>query len=173
MEQTPSKHAERIAAIIADPLAGLGYDLVRVHLSGGRAPVVQIMVERADRVGMTVDDCAAVSRTLSAILDVEDPVPSSYTLEVSSPGIDRPLTRLTDFQRFAGHVARIDLQRPIDGRKRFKGTLLGVDGEAVRVALDDTLPGATVSLPYAEIARAKLVLTDALIAAVENGRASG
>ena len=173
MEQAQSRHAERIARIIADPLAGLGYDLVRVQLSGGRSPVVQIMVERSDRMAMTVDDCASVSRTLSAVLDVEDPIPGAYTLEVSSPGIDRPLTRLADFERFAGHLARIETQQPVEGRKRFKGTLLGVDGETVRLAMADApQPGATVALPYGEIVRAKLVLTDALIAEAEAERES-
>ena len=172
MEQAQSRHAERIARIVADPLAGLGYELVRVQLSGGRSPVVQIMVERSDRMAMTVDDCASVSRTLSAVLDVEDPIPGAYTLEVSSPGIDRPLTRLADFERFAGHLARIETQQPVEGRKRFKGTLLGVDGETVRLAMADAPadpppPGATVALPYGEIVRAKLVLTDALIAEAE------
>ena len=118
---------------------------------------------------MSVDDCADVSRALSAVLDVEDPIESSYTLEVSSPGIDRPLTRLADFERFAGHEAAVELTEPVEGQRRFKGRLLGVSGEEVRIA------GAEreIKLPARKIRRAKLVLTDELLAAesVKAGRA--
>jgi ribosome maturation factor RimP len=110
---------------------------------------------------MTVEDCAEISRTVSALLDVADPIVGAYTLEVSSPGIDRPLIRREDFARFAGFEAKIELNAPQDGRRRFRGKLLGVEGDAVRLLVDD----APVALPLAAVARAKLVLTDALLAA--------
>ncbi len=119
------------------------------------------MIERSDHAPLTVDDCADASRTISAVLDVEDPISGTYTLEVSSPGIDRPLIKLEDFDRFAGFVAKIELSEPLHGRKRFRGQLRGVDADAVRVALDD----GEVALPYKAIRNAKLVLTDELIAA--------
>ena len=152
----------------ADPAyrADMGYELVRVMLSGNQRKTLQNMVERADRGAMTVEHCAEVSRTVSALLDVEDPIRQAYTLEVSSPGIDRPLVRLADFARFAGHVAQIELHALRNGRRRFKGRIVDVEGDAVRLALDDTADdGEPVVLPHAEIARAKLVLTDALLAA--------
>ncbi len=119
------------------------------------------MVERRDGRTVTVGDCAAISRAVSAVLDVEDPVSGPYTLEVSSPGIDRPLVRLKDFERFAGFEARVETNRPIDGRRRFRGRLLGVEGETVRIRVED----ATTDLPYVDIQRAKLILTDDLLAA--------
>jgi len=152
---------ERIERIIEPSLTGLGYELVRVVLSGAQRPILQIMAERSDHAPMTVDDCALISRTLSALLDVEDPLDGTYTLEVSSPGIDRPLTRLKDFERFAGHEARIEMRWPIDGRKRFRGILLGVRSYLVRVKLEE----GEAELPFPDISKAKLVLTDALIAA--------
>jgi ribosome maturation factor RimP len=117
------------------------------------------MVERLDQSPMTVDDCARISRALSAVLDVEDPIQGAYTLEVSSPGIDRPLVRLSDFARFAGHAARIELNRLIDGRRRYQGRLIGTDGEAVRLDAD----GGEIRLAFADIAQAKLVFSDALL----------
>src|SRR6056297_3500273 len=117
---------DRVHDIIEPAAEAMGYELVRVHLSGGRRPVLQVMVERADRAPMNVDDCAEVSRAVSAVLDVEDPVPGEYVLEVSSPGIDRPLTRLADFERFAGFEAKVETEAPIEGRKRFRGRLEGV-----------------------------------------------
>ncbi len=140
----------------------MGYEIVRVQLSGGRRPVLQVMAERVDGAAMTVDDCADISRTVSALLDVEDPISGAYHLEVSSPGIDRPLTRLKDFERYAGFEARIETKALIDGRRRFKGVLKGIAGERVRVETED---GAVAELPFGGILRAKLVLTDALIAA--------
>ena len=122
------------------------------------------MIDRADGAEITIDDCTGASRAISALLDVEDPISSAYELEVSSPGIDRPLTRPKDFERFAGLVAKIELKVPVDGRKRFHGRLLGVSGDAVRLAGDDD-PGAEFSLPLAGIVRAKLVLNDELLAA--------
>jgi len=154
---------DRVAALITGPLEGLGYELVRVQLSGGDRPVLQIMAERADGAGMTVDDCADISRSVSALLDAEDPIAGAYTLEVSSPGIDRPLTRPRDFERFAGFDARIETHESIAGRRRFKGRLLGLEAGVVSLAVDED----TVHLPIEAIAKARLVLTDELIAAAQ------
>lgn len=150
----------RISELIEPTVEAMGYGLVRLVLNPGRAPRLQVMVERKDGGAMGVADCADVSRALSAVLDVEDPIEGSYTLEVSSPGIDRPLTRLADFERFAGREATVELTEPIEGQRRFKGQLLGVSGEAVRIA------GAEreIDLPARKIRRAKLVLTDELLA---------
>lgn len=152
---------DRVADLITGPLEGLGYELVRVHLSGGDRPVLQVMAERADRVAMTVDDCAEISHTVSALLDAEDPIAGSYTLEVSSPGIDRPLTRPHDFERFAGFEARVEMSKAIEGRRRFKGRILGLEAGDVSIRVDEE----TVRLPLDGIAKARLVLTDELIAA--------
>lgn len=167
-------HAGRIAQIVTPTLEAMGYELVRAQLSGGNRPILQIMAERADRVAMTVEDCAAISRAVSALLDVEDPVEGAYSLEVSSPGIDRPLTRLDDFDRFAGFEARIETAAPLPddsgapGRRRIQGRLQGVAEERVRLVLPAAAKGeepVEVAVPFAQIARAKLVLTDDLIAA--------
>jgi ribosome maturation factor RimP len=146
-----------------------GFQLVRVAWiggGGGSAPTLQVMVEDPATGQMTVDDCASVSRVLSAMLDEADPIDEEYVLEVSSPGIDRPLTRLADYDRWAGHLAKLELAEGIatDGalRKRFEGELLGSDGDAVRIAVDGL---GEVALPFAGIASAKLMLTDKLIAA--------
>jgi ribosome maturation factor RimP len=152
----------RITQLIAPTLAEMGYELVRVR-HGGKPVVLQIMAERSRDGGMDIDDCEAISRAVSAILDVEDPIAGAYNLEVSSPGIDRPLTRLKDFGRWAGHEAKLELSAPLDGRKRFRGLLAGVDGDLVRM----TVEGADVALPFDQIRDAKLILTDALIAAVK------
>ncbi|MCB9946895.1 MAG: ribosome maturation factor RimP [Rhodospirillaceae bacterium] len=159
-----------IARMIGPSLDAMGYELVRVMVSGQHHMKLQVMVERSDRAGMTVDDCADVSRAVSALLDVEDPIRGPYTLEVSSPGIDRPLTRLGDFDRFAGHLARVETVLPIEGRRRFKGRLIGVEGDRVRLALRGEGGEAAedigeVAVPFAAIQKAKLVLTDELIAA--------
>jgi len=145
----------------------MGYRLVRVTFSGGRRPTLQIMAERRDEAAMTVDDCADISRTVSALLDVADPIPVAYALEVSSPGIDRPLIEREDFVRYAGYDAKIEMNHMIDGRKRFRGRLLGADDGAVRIALDDR----EVALPLADIVRAKLLLTDELLAAAQKQQA--
>lgn len=166
--------AARVAAVVEPVLQGLGYRLVRATVSGRNGCTVQVMAERPDGT-MTVDDCEAVSHAISPALDVADPVRSAYHLEVSSPGIDRPLVRLEDFSRWAGHVAKIAMETPLDGRKRFRGTLLGVEGEAARLIRDDALPGeeAEVRLPVANMAEAHLVLTDALIdEALRRGKAA-
>lgn len=140
----------------------MGYELVRVALSGGSKPSVQIMIERADEAPVGLEDCTAVSRALGAVLDVADPLPGAWTLEVSSPGIDRPLARSKDWNRFMGHLARVELAEPIAGRRRFSGTVLGADERTARLRLED---GSEALLPLAAIRRADLVLTEALIAA--------
>jgi ribosome maturation factor RimP len=157
-----------IADIIGPSLDALGYRLVRVAVTAQRGTTVQVMAERRDEVPMTVDDCAEISRSVSALLDVADPIPEAYTLEISSPGIDRPLVQPEDYDRFAGFEARIDLTRPLDGRKRFRGRLLGRTAEHVRLATD----AGEAALPFAEIARAKLILTDDLIAAASRDPAA-
>jgi ribosome maturation factor RimP len=150
-----------IAELIAPSLEAMGYALVRVAFSGGRRATLQIMAERKDEAAMTVEDCADISRAVSAILDVADPIGGAYNLEVSSPGIDRPLIKPEDFVRFAGFEARVELQHGLDGRKRFRGRLLGFEEGTVRMRSEV----GEVSLPYDDVARAKLVLTDDLIAA--------
>ena len=152
----------KLAAIVTPTIMDLGYELVRVAVMGRERPTVQIMAERADGAQMTVDDCETISRAVGAVLDVEDPIQGNWTLEVSSPGIDRPLTRVKDWNRFAGHQARAELDVPLDGRKRFGGVVLGADEETARLRLDD---GTEVKLPLEYIRRARLVLTDELIAA--------
>ncbi len=154
-------HVEQIERLIGPSLDGLGYDLVRVQLGGDRNLTLQIMAERKDRDEMTVENCAEISRNVSAILDVEDPIKSAYTLEVSSPGIDRPLVRPEDYSRYVGYEARIELRDTVAGRKRFKGRLAGLRGDAV------VIEGETEEseIPFSDIARGKLLLTDELIAA--------
>src|SRR5437016_356155 len=138
----------------------MGSSLVRVMKAGGQhRPTVQVMAERRDEAAMTVEDCAEISRSVSALLDVADPIAGAYTLEISSPGIDRPLVRPEDYDRFAGFEAKIELGEPLSGRKRFRGRLLGRAGDAVRLIGED----GEVSLPFALITRAKLVLTDDLL----------
>lgn len=152
----------RLAAIVSPTLEGMGYELVRVTVQGRDRPTVQVMADRADGSQITVADCEAISRTLSAVLDVEDPIPGAWSLEISSAGIDRPLTRIKDWNRFAGHLARAETVAPIDGRRRFNGIVLGANDTAAKLRLDD---GSEISLPLTAIRRAKLVLTDALIEA--------
>jgi len=154
----------RIAGIITPTLTAMGYELVRVQVSGKDHPTVQIMADRADGSQIAVEDCEAISHAVGAVLDVEDPISGAWSLEISSAGIDRPLTRLKDWRRFAGHVARVDLAVPMEGRKRFQGVILDADAETVRLRLSD---GTDVSLEAADIRRAKLVLTDALIEATK------
>ena len=149
----------QIAAIIEPSLDAMGYRLVRVVLLSARQATLQIMAERRDEAAMTVDDCADISRTVSTLLDVADPIPVAYALEVSSPGIDRPLIERDDFVRYAGFEAKIELSEPLSGRKRFRGRLLGRAGDAVRLFGEE----GEVSLPFALITRAKLVLTDDLL----------
>ena len=159
----------RIAELITPTLEALGFELVRVQLVGQKHMRLQVMAEPmtdADgRVrGMDVDDCATISRALSALLDVEDPIEGAYDLEVSSPGLDRPLTRPKDFDRFAGHDAKVELFDARDGRKRFQGVLMGRDGENVLIRCEEE----DYALPFAEVHKAKLILTDKLLAEAEN-----
>src|SRR5664280_2070691 len=156
-------------ATIAEPvIEQLGYRLVRVMVSAADGCTVQIMVERPDGT-MVVEDCETVSRALSPVLDMADPIDKAYRLEVSSPGIDRPLVRKSDFDRYAGHLVKIETEIPIDGRKRFRGLLIGTEGEAARIRQDDKKDDAEagetaeILLPIGEMSEAKLVLTDELV----------
>jgi ribosome maturation factor RimP len=145
--------------IIAPAVEAAGYRLVRLRLMGGKRKTLQIMAERADG-GMDVEDCARLSRALSEFLDTQDPIEGEYDLEVSSPGIDRPLTRITDYARWAGHEAKLELvAADASGRKRFRGKVLGLDGSEIAIEVD----GMRQKFPFKAIAEAKLVLTDALI----------
>ena len=138
----------------------MGFELVRVSVLGRERPTVQVMADRADGSLISVEDCEQISRYLSTVFDVEDPIPGAWNLEVSSAGIDRPLTRPKDWNRFAGHLARIEMHFPVHGRKRFSGIALGADDKFAKLRLDD---GTETNLPLSDIRRAKLVLTDALI----------
>ncbi len=152
---------KRIEEIIEPAVHDLGFEVVRIELSGDHNPRLQIMAEPLKGDVMTVDHCASISRAVSAILDVDDPINGAYTLEVSSPGLDRPLVKLRDFVRFAGFEARIDTTQAVDGRKRFRGRLGGVDGETVSISVD----GQEMTIPYPEIRRAKLLVSDEMLAA--------
>jgi ribosome maturation factor RimP len=155
--------AATIAALAEPVLEGLGFRLVRVRIMGGQDTIVEIMAERPDG-SMTVEDCKSVSVNLSPLLDVHEPLPGSYRLQISSPGIDRPLVRPSDFEHWAGHETKIELKEPIGGRKRFRGTLDGYEDEEVRVAVDLGKDGQQVlGFPIGLIADARLVLTDDLI----------
>lgn len=166
--------AARVAAIAEPVLQGMGYRLVRIRISGEAGCTVQIMAERPDGT-MLIEDCEAVSRALSPVLDVADPIERAYRLEISSPGIDRPLVRRSDFERHAGHLVRIEMAVAAHGRKRFRGTIAGVEGNAVRIRRDDVPAGeeSDVWLTMEEIADARLVLTDELIAeSMRRGKAA-
>ena len=161
-----------LTRLIEPEARALGFDLVRVRLFGkGEERTLQVMAERPDTRQLTIDDCADLSRRISDVLDAADPIEEAYRLEVSSPGIDRPLTRAKDFADWAGHEARIVLRAPIDGQKQFKGTIEGIDPEGV-VAIH-ARDGANAYLPFDQIADAKLVLTDKLIAATAPLSAEG
>jgi ribosome maturation factor RimP len=154
-------NTNQITRLIEPSLEAMGYRLVRLAQTGGQhRPTLQVMAERLDEAAMTVDDCAQISRSVSALLDVEDPIAGAYMLEISSPGIDRPLVRPEDYDRFAGFEARIELAQPVDGRKRFRGRLLGRAEDGVRLVGE----AGEVHLPLAAISKAKLILTDDLIA---------
>ena len=150
----------KISSLVEPVAQELGYELVRVRVFGGRVKTVQIMAERGDG-GMQVEDCAILSRALSPVFDAADPVSGEWVLEVSSPGIDRPLTRAKDFAAYSGHEAKIELRRPVDGRKRFKGLLVGLEGNDVLFRQEGETE--TRRLPRADIDTAKLVLTDELL----------
>ena len=159
----------RIAEIVGPVIEDLGFELVRVRLMTGKESTLQIMAQRPDGT-IEVDDCGEISTAVSAVLDVEDPIVEAYTLEVSSPGIDRPLTRLKDFDQWAGYVAKIETTELIDGRRRFKGTLAGTEGDEVLITLDDQAEEITIGLKFEWLSDAKLVLTDELIREVLRGR---
>jgi ribosome maturation factor RimP len=159
----------RIAEIVGPVIEDLGFELVRVRLMTGKESTLQIMAQKPDGT-IEVDDCGEISTAVSAVLDVEDPIVEAYTLEVSSPGIDRPLTRLKDFDQWAGYVAKIEMTELIDGRRRFKGTLAGTEGEEVLITLDDQAEEITIGLKFDWLSDAKLVLTDELIREVLRGR---
>ncbi len=161
----------RVATLAAPVLEDLGLRLVRVRVSGSAGScTVQIMAEQPDG-SMSIEDCEAASRALSPVLDAADPVESAYRLEISSPGIDRPLVRRSDFERYAGHVMKVELALPRDGRKRFRGILVGADGDAARIRSEES--GEETLLPIDEMSEARLVLTDALIAeSLRRGKAA-
>ncbi|WP_448954052.1 ribosome maturation factor RimP [Labrys neptuniae] len=156
--------AARVAEITERTILPLGYRLVRVRLTGSNGGTVQIMAERPDGT-MTVDDCEIISKTLSPVLDVDDPIGKAYHLEVSSPGIDRPLVRASDFQRWAGHEAKIEMTLIVAGRRRFRAILLGAEGNKAKIRRVDAGPGEAtdVELKIDEMSEAHLVLTDALV----------
>jgi ribosome maturation factor RimP len=166
--------AARVSAVATPVLQGMGYRLVRIKISGEAGCTVQIMAERPDGT-MQLEDCEAISKALSPVLDVADPIDRAYRLEISSPGIDRPLVRRSDFERFRGHLVKIEMAVAHQGRKRFRGTLGGVEGNAVRLHRDDSRAGedADVLLAMEDIADARLVLTDELIAeSMRRGKAA-
>jgi ribosome maturation factor RimP len=152
----------RLAAIITPVIEGMGFELVRVRLMGGNTRTLQIMAEKPEG-GIGVEECGEISTAVSAILDVEDPVEENYVLEVSSPGIDRPLTRLKDFDMWKGWEARIETTELIDGRRRFKGTLGGIEGEEVLIQIEEGGEPVVIGLQFDWLADAKLILTDELI----------
>lgn len=155
----------RLADIVTPVIEDMGFELVRLRLMSGKTPILQIMAEKPQG-GIEVDDCAQISTAVSAILDVEDPIVEEYTLEVSSPGIDRPLTRLKDFDAWNGYVAKIETTEMIDGQRRFKGTLAGTEGDEVLLEIEQ----GTIGLKFEWLADAKLVLTDELIRDVLRAR---
>ena len=151
---------------IVDPMiTGMGYETVRIRRMGGATNTLQIMVQKPDGT-IEIDNCAEISTNLSAVLDVEDPLSDPYTLEISSPGIDRPLTRLKDFDQWQGYVAKIETEQMIDGRRRFKGDLAGIEGDEILIAIEE----GTIGLKFEWLSDAKLVLTDELIRNVLKGR---
>ncbi|XDA98190.1 ribosome maturation factor RimP [Sulfitobacter sp. LCG007] len=148
----------RLAEIVTPVIEDLGFELVRIRLMSGKSTTLQIMADKPEG-GIEVDDCAVISQAVSAILDVEDPILDEYSLEVSSPGIDRPLTRLKDFEAFEGYEAKIETAEMIDGRRRFKGVLAGIEGDEVLINVTE----GTIGLRFEWLSDAKLVLTDELI----------
>lgn len=152
----------RLAEIVQPTIEGLGFELIRIRLQGGRTSTLQVMADRPDG-GIIVDDCAKISTALGAALDVEDPIDGNYHLEVSSPGIDRPLTRLKDFDIWDGYEAKIETSEMIDGRKRFKGVLRGTEANEVLIEIEEQGETVTIGLQFDWLSDAKLVLTDELI----------
>ena len=161
----PSPMEERLSNLLEPAISGLGFELVRVKVMGGDAPVIQIMAEKPDRT-MTVKNCTKLSREISTVLDVEDPIAGKYPLEVSSPGIDRPLTRLKDFEDFKGFEAKVETTAPINGQKRFRGRVLGAKDDRVQLMAE----AGDVEFLFEDIEKAKLILTDELVAASLKGQ---
>ena len=159
--KTKTNMDERILAIAVPVADDMGYGIVRVRVQGGNRSVVQIMAERLSDGMMNVSDCAQLSRALSSTFEVEDPIDGAYVLEVSSPGLDRPLTDLKHFEQYAGERARLELDRFVEGRKRFRGILAGIDGDNVAIDLDKE--DETALIPFAWISEAKLLITDAMM----------
>ncbi|MEM0944042.1 MAG: ribosome maturation factor RimP [Pseudomonadota bacterium] len=155
----------RLAEIVRPTVEGMGFGLVRLRYMSGKKATVQVMAERPDGT-MEIEDCAELSRALSAVMDVEDPIEGEFNLEVSSPGIDRPLTRLEDFDRWEGYEARLETEELIDGRRRFKGILAGVEAGEVLIEIEE----GTIGLEFDWLADAKLILTDELIRDSLKGR---
>jgi ribosome maturation factor RimP len=153
----------RLAGIVQPTIEAMGYELVRIRLMGGKTRTLQIMADRPEG-GINVDDCAKISTAVSAVLDVEDPIEDTYTLEVSSPGIDRPLTRLKDFDTWSGYEARVETSELIDGRRRFKGILAGTEGDEILITIEEGGEDVTIGLRFEWLSDAKLILTDELIA---------
>ena len=173
IEESESRNKDRktqmgrvsyIEELVRLPLDKMGYDLVRVSLTGDKDVCLQIMAERSDRAEMTVKDCSVISRGVSAMLDEENPIESAYTLEVSSPGIDRPLVQLADYERFVGHQAHLECRKKISGQKSFEGILVGVEGDCVVMNSN----GQSFVIPFEYIRLANLVLTDKLLRAGSN-----
>ena len=160
---------QRIAQIVQPMIEGMGYELVRLRLMGGNTATLQIMADKPEG-GIEVDDCAEISTALGALLDVEDPISDNYTLEVSSPGIDRPLTRLKDFATWEGYVAKLETADLIDGQKRFRGVLQGVEDDEILIQIEAKGEDVTIGLKFDWLADAKLVLTDELIRDVLRAR---
>ena len=159
----------RLAEIITPVIEDMGFELVRIRLMSGKTTTLQIMAEKPDG-GIEVDDCAEISTAVSAVLDVEDPILDAYTLEVSSPGIDRPLTRLKDFDTWNGYEAKLETTELIDGRRRFKGELAGTEGDEVLIEIEEQGETVTIGLQFDWLSDAKLVLTDDLIRDVLRAR---
>jgi ribosome maturation factor RimP len=157
-------HADRIEKLIAPTITDMGYELVRVSILGGEHSTLQIMAERADGT-MNVEGCEEISRAVSAILDVEDPIEEAYDLQVSSPGIDRPLTRLKDFERWSGFEAKVELDEAVDGQRRYRGKLLGLQDTSIKLINAES---EELLLPFEKVRKAKLVLTDELISASQS-----
>lgn len=157
---------QKIEQEITPSLTDMGYEIVRVVLMGNEVKTIQIMAERINRTEMTLDDCTKISRTVSALLDVSDPISGRWTLEVSSPGIDRPLLKLADYERFLGHEAKVETSVDLNGRKRFKGVLMHITPDKTAVVMD--VDGQEVILSFNTIIKAKLILTDALIKQHQN-----
>jgi ribosome maturation factor RimP len=153
----------RLADIVQPVVEGMGFELIRIRLMGGQRRILQIMADKPEG-GIDVDDCGRISTAVSAVLDVEDPLEDAYILEVSSPGIDRPLTRLKDFDTWDGWEARVETTELIDGRRKFRGTLMGTEGDEVLIEIEDKGAPVTIGLRFDWLSDAKLILTDDLIA---------